>query len=759
MFKGWKLSLETTLENLQRLSMRSPLSAVLFVGFLTTASISFIFFDRVQRDERDRFDRAAKGVAESVEVRFRVYINALIATRSFVEANAAEDHTEVTLAEYRDFIDGLELQKNFPGLQALGYVPWIASENLEEYSQRVRKNIWKDFKVWPTQPRDDYTTILFLEPADWRNRRALGFDMMTEPKRRAAMLSARDTGQLAVTERITLVQETTLAQQAGFIVYAPIYKQGHPTDTVENRRLAIAGFNSAVFRAGDLFQQISYEFSDKFPRVRIKVFDGINPAKSELLFNSATGEEEGRHVSTLTVPVADQRWAITVASTPSFEVGSARSLPWFILILGTIITLLTFLVLGFARRFTLKLVEDLAEKEATRNEIEKAKRAAEEANRAKSQFLANMSHEIRTPLGVITGFSDLALSSSPTPDEMRNYLTTIKRNSQQLTTLVGEILDLSKIEANKLEVEKIRFSLPKLLDEVVNSLALRANEKGIDLVLELEKPIPECILTDPTRLRQILVNLIGNAIKFTEKGRVTVSAELLSIAEIGADVRLRVTIKDTGIGISPEHRDGLFLPFHQGDTSMTRKYGGTGLGLMLSKQLARALGGDLEMRESELGLGSVFTFTIEGGPFEGFWDPTSAAKAATADVAPHLSQPLSGKRILLAEDVKDNQILFSRYLKRAGAWIDIANNGAEAITMIEKQNYDVILMDIQMPILDGLGATSQIRALGHRVPIIALTAHALREEREKALGGGFDDYLTKPLSSTTLVETIERHVN
>jgi signal transduction histidine kinase/DNA-binding response OmpR family regulator len=393
-----------------------------------------------------------------------------------------------------------------------------------------------------------------------------------------------------------------------------------------------------------------------------------------------------------------------------------------------------------------------------RREVERLARAAEAANITKSQFLANMSHEIRTPLGVILGFAELALDPGQSADDQRNYLLGIKRNGTQLLEILGDILDLSKIEANKMEIERVTFSLDGLLDDVEGLLGLRAREKGIGLRFEKDASLPAFIRTDPTRLRQIFVNLVGNAIKFTERGEVSIACQALPRGPDGGAWTLEFVVKDTGIGISPEQRNKLFQPFVQADSSMTRRFGGTGLGLLLSQQLARALDGDLELSGSELGKGSSFRFTIVAEAVEPAQGPSSRAPVTPA---PPLAipiaddrAPLAGMKILLVEDSEDNQTLVSRYLKGAGAVVELADNGLDAVEAAIDGDHDVILMDIQMPILDGHEATARLRQAGYTRPIVALTAHAMRDERERALKGGFDEYLTKPLQRAALIKTL-----
>jgi len=386
------------------------------------------------------------------------------------------------------------------------------------------------------------------------------------------------------------------------------------------------------------------------------------------------------------------------------------------------------------------------------SQLREAQNNAEDANKAKSNFLANMSHEIRTPLGIILGYADLAIEHSKNfPEHLDEYLSAIKKNGEELTRIIGEVLDLSKIEANKLEIEKVNFNLAKLLDDVLSFLNLKAKEKGISLSLNKEASLPDEVIGDPTRLRQIITNLVGNALKFTEKGNVTLYVRL--IQNRPNELKLSFSIEDTGIGISNEQKAKLFKPFSQADNSTTRKYGGSGLGLLLSKQFARAMGGDLELEWSELDKGSRFTFTIITQPV----DPSFSEKKKNKEIISNLN--LNNKTILVAEDSEDNQYLIKYYLKSVGANVEVVSNGKEAISTINKSGADLILMDIQMPVLDGYGATDELRKSGFKNPIIALTAHALNDERERALKNGFDDYLTKPLDKNLLYKTLKKFLD
>ncbi len=415
-----------------------------------------------------------------------------------------------------------------------------------------------------------------------------------------------------------------------------------------------------------------------------------------------------------------------------------------------------------------KLDKYVADLETVNRHLEKSSFVAHAATHAKSDFLANMSHEIRTPMTAIIGYIELIAEGcqnrcefSPTTSE---HLEAVRRNADYLLGLINNILDLSKIEAGECCVERIRCDLPRLVSEIVALMKLRAEEKGLSLVIQYDGSIPETIATDPIRLRQILVNLMGNAIKFTERGEVRVAMRVLD--RDGDEPRLQIKVVDTGIGMTEGQIPRLFQPFTPADSSTTRRFGGTGLGLTISKRLAEMLGGELHA-ESVLGEGSVFTATVATGPLRKIrWleNPTEA-ESLDEQAEPSLPQenPTINGRILLVEDGPDNQRLISYVLKKAGADVQIAENGLIAIDAVEAAHaegrpFDVILMDMQMPVMDGYAATRQLRAEGFTRPIVAVTAHAMSGDRQKCLQAGCNDYLTKQIDRSVLLTTVAQYV-
>ncbi len=432
------------------------------------------------------------------------------------------------------------------------------------------------------------------------------------------------------------------------------------------------------------------------------------------------------------------------------------------------------------RKSNERRLKDVAQELEQKNqELETALATAREATRTKSRFLANMSHEIRTPINGVLGMADFLLGTQ-LDAEQREYAETIQRSAGSLTSLINDILDFSSIEARTLRLDRVVFSLQAVIQQVAAEFAPQAGAKGIDFASSIAPNVPDAVTGDPARLRQVLSNLLGNAVKFTERGRIELAAELVSHSR--DELRLRFTVSDTGIGIPASDRDRLFETFTQADDSNTRKYGGTGLGLAISKQLVELLGGEIGV-ESEPGAGSRFWFTA------------SLENAATSEAAPRALTPLArpapkasvqtsvnaarkiapaassatslnrattqSMRILLAEDNEINQRITLRLLQKLGLSADAVVNGRQAVEALEKQKYDLVLMDCQMPDMDGFEATAVIRSregTSRHQTICALTANAMAGDRERCLAAGMDDYISKPVGLEKLRDALVRWI-
>jgi signal transduction histidine kinase/DNA-binding response OmpR family regulator len=554
--------------------------------------------------------------------------------------------------------------------------------------------------------------------------------------------------------------------------------------------------------------------------------------------------------------------------------------------LPTLVSALSTALRSRGRQYEIR--DHLDERKQAEEALAQAKAAAESANVAKSQFLASMSHELRTPMNAILGMTDLALGEI-LPETVRDYLQTGRESADLLMELLNEILDFSRIEAGRFELESVPLELPKTVEQVVKTLGVRAYEKGLELICELPEQLPRAVVSDPTRLRQVLMNLIGNAIKYTVRGEVVVQVAVTQ--QTVDDVTLQFSVSDTGIGIAPENTEKIFSPFTQADSSMSRRFGGTGLGLAIAQRLVQLMGGTISV-QSKLGQGSKFYFSVklavaepdvaEALPdlnaFRGVavlviaesatcrrilsqtlasWGmlpdgvpdvPTGLAKIHEAAAAgrryrfvlcdavmpgvngfnlvewmkrdkrlagrvilmlsasdrqthpdqcrelnPHLlekpisrsalfnaiakaaemrgpaaanavkseaSPPIRSLRVLLAEDTRANQMLVQYVLGKRGHHVEIVKNGRDAMELIRRQDFDVVLMDVQMPEMDGFQATAEIRKLDDpkkaRLPIIALTAHALKGDLDRCLRAGMDDYLSKPVSGQAMIEMVER---
>ncbi|MEL0035495.1 MAG: ATP-binding protein [Gammaproteobacteria bacterium] len=398
-----------------------------------------------------------------------------------------------------------------------------------------------------------------------------------------------------------------------------------------------------------------------------------------------------------------------------------------------------------------QIANNLSQIEQQNEQLNHAIAQANQANEAKTRFLANMSHELRSPMNAVLGFAQLGLDTKP-PQECNDYLTKLKLSAEHLTMIISDILDFSKIESDELILEQISFSYNDIIDKILNICSITAAEKDLDILVETAPDIPKHLIGDPLRIEQIFINLLNNAIKFTEQGKITITS---SVAEISHEqVQLTIHVEDTGIGMTQEQQEHLFTAFNQADTSITRRYGGTGLGLAISKELVESMGGNIRVTSQE-NQGTTFSFNITLGISE---SPLPEAEVVIDTKSEDLSTHAQGKVALIVEDDKTNQFIARKLLKKIGLECHIANNGLEGVEMAADHPYALIYMDIQMPVMDGLTACKKILEHNNDTIIVGMSANASSEDIKLAMDCGMKAYITKPIDRDILYQTTLKYI-
>lgn len=531
------------------------------------------------------------------------------------------------------------------------------------------------------------------------------------------------------------------------VLTIPYFGQKQTPTTVKERAAKAQGLIYIPVSFKDLFINILGESNETKEHVNFSLIFIDPETNQETVAYTRFPDREG-DLSLQKVHEVDmygKRWKISVIATPDFLSLSDRYL-------GHVVALATALVVGLLLSF-FKQFENAILHET------KEKALLEESHRMKSAFLANMSHEIRTPLNAITGYSEI-LSRTDNPLERQTLIENIQKNSSHLTGIIDNILDISNIEFGKILISTHRISVRSLFEDVLITMSNRAVTKGVKFNIKTEGTMPEYVQTAESRVKQIMTNLLGNAVKFTEQGSVNLTFSAQNSAN--GQKFLVVGVTDTGIGISKHDQADLFQSFSQADASSTRRFGGVGLGLVVSKRMAQQFGGDVTLIDSRLGRGSTFELKIPCGDIAdvewvtGLMDDVIQPKTL-AQLQDY--NQLTGKKILIVEDSEDNQDIFQFFLQSVGAITDVVDNGVSAIRKVREKDYDLILMDIQLPQMDGLEATRRLRVEGFTNPIIALTAHSSIEEKASSLESGCIGLITKPVSQDTLVQQILSLIN
>ena len=698
--------------------------------------------------ELDRnLNRTADQIRNEIASKFDRQEHVLHVCRALFEAS-----TDVTRSDWRVFVDGINLETSAPGVIGLAFIERVPDDRFDAMEAEMRAGEAPGFTIRDRADADGSAPpglsyiIKYHEPAEV-NRSAWGVDVASIERNRAIYDDAATANAVRVAAGFSLVQMPT--PNYGMVMALPVYKRA------EEGPPYLMGWTTAAMLLDRFIESVWQENWDGF---RIELTMRNHDGNSTIFRTSAadhgcspalarasdpmmrTIDKFGRSVSLRITPASADHLAPDMHNAD------------LVITIGGLATALLTLVAWSAtstRQRAVAIARDMTDSLRASESLQRELAVrAEQASLAKSEFLANMSHEIRTPMTAILGYTDLIDTGDMDEKTRADSVRAMRRAGRHLLTIINDVLDISKIESGHMRVHREPCRLRPLIDDVLNGLRNQASQSNNALEAEVSDGVPDSVMTDPHRLRQILINLIGNALKFTEDGSVAVR-----VSHDGA--RLLVDVADTGVGIAPEKIESIFRPFEQGDTSSTRRHDGTGLGLTISRRLADLLGGDLTAN-SVLGVGSVFSLSIPAPAAESTGPAQEPSALAPAGGPGSAGEKLCG-RVLLVEDGPDNQRLISFILRRAGLCVSLAGNGREALDLIEAGGeFDLIVTDMQMPEMDGYEATRRLRAMGYTLPVLALTANAMEGDRERCLEAGCDEYEPKPIDRASLINTVGR---
>ena len=729
----------------------------LAVGLSLTAAATWWQARENRLDTEDAVRAATERVAADVTQRLYLYQYGVRGLRGAILTAGEIGVSHALLERYSESRD---IDVEFPGARGFGFVRRVPIGTEKTFLTRVRAGGPPGFDIYQLEPsaREPWV-IEFIAPYE-RNAAAFGLDIASDPNRREAAEISMRTGQTTITAPIVLMQNPDKTQKS-FLLMMPVYRPDAPSSTPEEREANTFGWTYAALSMNDVMGRLPLDQR----QLHLVLRDVTRPDNDEFIYETQhLGDGVSAFNQRVLRTVFGRQWMIEVSAHPEFVANLNLTQPRSVATIGLLASLLLAAFIGaesISRRrkhvlalqmadFNAQLEREVVERT---EELTQAKAAAEAANAAKGRFLAIMSHELRTPMAGVLGIGELLMNSDLNAEQQR-LTQTLMSSARSLLDLLNDILDFAKIEAGRVDLEEVDFSVRQVVDDVRQVFAPVAAEKVNVIDTKIDDSLSQAQRGDAKRYRQILMNLVSNANKFTKSGRISI--EVHAAPERDGQILIKTTVRDTGVGIAPGNRDRLFQPFVQEDTSTSRKFGGTGLGLAISKTLAELMGGRIWL-ESEPGIGSAFSFTVlmrAGDPAK-----LIAASESFQNTSGGVVKAPRPLRVLIAEDNETNRMLAVRLLSKMGHDVTAAENGASAVAVYGAGKFDVILMDMQMPVLDGPGAMRQIRRQERgpaRVPIIALTADAMREHHREYLEAGADIIITKPVDWTALAVEMDR---